>query len=237
VTVGQLLGATLQPVSIAGYSGALTSPPLASVPHLDFGPRGKWGGSDGCNSVAGTYRVGTGGSFRLVEHFSTAVGCFSRIPLPLTAARLEVRDRRYTFYARDERRLAQYVGAASAVTSVKPKVAVVPNAGLVDGQRVRVRVTGFGIGAKVWLSECATASDASDLGCGLQLPQQTLLVTGNDRSGSATFVVRNHAAVKGYDTADPRACTSACVVVATQGDEPVTHDLGHAFAPIAFRAR
>src|SRR4051812_46888623 len=72
----------------------------------------------------------------------------------------------------------------SADTTIHPAVTATPDSGLVDGQRITVRVTGFGIGGKVWLSECAAAQDISN-GCGQQLPQQTLVVTDNHRAGTA----------------------------------------------------
>jgi hypothetical protein len=98
----------------------------------------------------------------------------------------------------------------------------------VDGQRITVRVTGFGVGGKVWLSECAATEDISN-GCGPQLPQQTVLVTDNHRAGTAVFVVHDRAAGRANST-DLEPCDSECVVVATLGGA-----LGHAAAPITFR--
>jgi hypothetical protein len=115
-----------------------------------------------------------------------------------------------------------------ADTTVHPAVTATPSRGLVDGQRITVRVTGFGVGGKVWLSECGAAEDISN-GCGPQLPQQTLLVTDNHRAGTAVFVVHDRAATKANST-DLQPCDSECGVVATLGG-----DLGHAFTPITFR--
>ena len=106
---------------------------------------------------------------------------------------------------------------------------VTPSGDLQDYQVVDVEVTGFGVGGKVWLSECSSAAVATSLGCGSGLPTQTLLVTGDDRAGSASFEVRNAAASTPLESGAAQACTAACVIVATLGD-------GFPFvtAPIAF---
>lgn len=118
---------------------------------------------------------------------------------------------------------------APAVTAVDPVVTVAPSTGLRAGQTVEVRVTGFGVGGKVFLSECATAASASDLGCGAQLAAQPFLVTDDGRSGSGTFTVAARATTgPGYgDALVP--CADRCVLVATLG-------VGFPFAvaPIAF---
>ena len=81
-----------------------------------------------------------------------------------------------------------------------------------------VKVSGFGVGSKVWLSECASPARVTDLGCGQQPARQTMLLTGNNRAGSGFFVVHDRASVKAYDTASFQQCTSRCVLVATAGD-------------------
>ncbi len=105
---------------------------------------------------------------------------------------------------------------ASVVTN--PHVTVTPGTGLTDGQHVHVSVTGFGESGKVFLSECDHAEDATVLGCGPQLAAQPFVITGTDRSGSATFVVHGSAASKPYDTGSVEPCRALCVIVATQGD-------------------
>jgi Neocarzinostatin family len=55
-----------------------------------------------------------------------------------------------------------------ALTVDHPTVTFYPSTGLIDGQEVTVHVTGFGVGGKVRLSECATAAAATALGCGAQ---------------------------------------------------------------------
>lgn len=119
--------------------------------------------------------------------------------------------------------------AVPALTVDHPTVVVTPSGDLQDYQIVDVEVTGFGVGGKVWLSECASAPVATSLGCGSGLPTQTLLVTGDDRAGSASFQVRSAAASTPLESGAAQACTAACVIVATLGD-------GFPFvtAPIAF---
>jgi len=109
-----------------------------------------------------------------------------------------------------------------------PEVTVTPSTGLTDGRSVNVSVSGFGESGKVFLSECDHAEDADVLGCGPQLAAQPFIITGTDRSGSATFVVHRTAASKPYDTASVEPCMALCVIVATQGDG------AWAVAPIAF---
>ena len=104
-----------------------------------------------------------------------------------------------------------------------------PSTGLVDGQPVEVHVTGFGIGGIVRLSECASAVDANDLGCGEQLAAQPLLVTDDSGSGTASFTVNTSGYTKPYDLNDTAPCTDRCVVVATQGG-----GYDYADAPISF---
>lgn len=105
---------------------------------------------------------------------------------------------------------------APALTTVHPTVTVTPAGGLRDGQRVRVRVTGFGVGGKVWLSECGGGAVPTDLGCGEAPPAQTLLVTGDDRTATGTFVVRGAGpTTPGAGPASP--CRPTCTLVATAG--------------------
>ena len=83
-----------------------------------------------------------------------------------------------------------------------------------------MRVTGFGVGSQVFLSECATAAVATDLGCGAPpLSQdQFTIVTGGDRSGTSTFTVSRLAASSPMETSPRVACAGACVLVATLGE-------------------
>lgn len=110
-----------------------------------------------------------------------------------------------------------------------PMVNVSPDSGLVDGQRVTVTVSGFGVGNKVFLSECDHAEDASSLGCGLQLAAQPFVMTGTNRAGSANFDVSANAGEKPYNTTLSASCAQLCVIVATQGGNGAW-----AVTPIAF---
>jgi hypothetical protein len=115
-----------------------------------------------------------------------------------------------------------------ALTVDHPTLTVPPASHLTDGQMVEVRVTGFGVGGKVWLSECASAADATSLGCGRDLAGQLFLVTDDFRAGSSTFTVSANAPIK-YPSATVEACANRCVIVATLGD-----GYPYVVAPISF---
>jgi Neocarzinostatin family len=127
------------------------------------------------------------------------------------------------------------VGACSVPTSSSvpaltvdhPTLAVSPAVGLKDGQVVQVSVAGFGVGGKVFLSECASAEAASYLGCGAELAAQTFLVTDENRAGAASLTVRASAAGKAPSTGPLTPCADRCVIMATLGSVFVV-------APIAF---
>ncbi len=120
------------------------------------------------------------------------------------------------------------VPVAPAVTAPHPSVSVSPASGLFDGQTVAVHLSGFGVGGKIWLSECASAQDASSLGCGRPLPEQPFLVTGDARSGDGSFTVSLHAPTEPNLPNTAVRCTDQCVIVATLGD-------GFAYAVAAIR--
>ncbi len=115
--------------------------------------------------------------------------------------------------------------------AVNPDVTVSPSSGLADGATVKVTVSGFGIGEKIFLSECDSAVDANDLGCGPQLAAQPFVVTGSERSGSADFVASERAASTPNTSTLSTSCAAFCVLVATQGD-----GLAWAAAPLSFRS-
>ena len=113
--------------------------------------------------------------------------------------------------------------------AVNPNVTISPSSGLADGATVKVTVSGFGIGEKIFLSECDSAVDANDLGCGPQLAAQPFVVTGSERSGSANFVASERAASTPNTSTLSTNCAALCVLVATQGD-----GLAWAAAPLTF---
>lgn len=117
-----------------------------------------------------------------------------------------------------------------ALTVDHPQVTVTPATNLHDGETVTVQLTGFGVGGKVFLSECATAAAASDLGCGAELAAQPFVVTDDTRAGSTSLVVKSRAA-SGALASPVVACADQCVIVATVGG-----GYGFAFAPIVFGA-
>ena len=122
-------------------------------------------------------------------------------------------------------------GLVPALQTHDPTVTVTPSSRLINGQKVTVRVTGFGIGGKVWLSECADAAEANDQGCGHGLPAQTLLVTDNTGSGSVAFPVTSSASPKAnhYAMTDLQPCANRCVLVATLG-----HGYGFSYTSLQF---
>jgi hypothetical protein len=107
-----------------------------------------------------------------------------------------------------------------------PNVTASPETGLADEQVVSV--TGFGVGGKVWLSECEYAADTKQLGCGQRPAARTSLVTNNHRAGSVLFTVHSSAPSEPGDVADQQPCSHFCVVAARGGSG------AWAVAPIVF---
>lgn len=103
-----------------------------------------------------------------------------------------------------------------AARLIDPVITVMPATGLHDGQQVQVTMTGFGEDGKVWLSECATAADASAAGCGQQLATQPFFGTDENRSASGPFTVSDTAYPHRYSLG-PQTCLDQCVLVATAG--------------------
>jgi hypothetical protein len=116
-----------------------------------------------------------------------------------------------------------------ALQTHNPTVSVSPGTGLFHNQEVLVTVSGFGIGGKVWLSQCANVSSANDQGCGQELPEQTLLVTENNGTGSVALQVKSSAAAQPNDLTGLHPCVNNCVLVATEGG-----GYGFAFATLHF---
>lgn len=118
------------------------------------------------------------------------------------------------------------------ITGRVPTLTVSPASNLHSGETVTVRVRGFDISAKFFLSECATAADANRGGCGTQLAAQPFGLTDVTGSGRYTFVVSNRAGTRTYDVADMAPCQRSCVLVATGG-----FPSSFASAPLRFAAR
>jgi len=98
-----------RPMTIAGYRGALTSPPLALGPELSFDGKGGWTGSDGCNQLVGTYRFGARGAamFSVAGKKRRCLQITPREPLQ-QAKRVEVVNGLLTFFDGSGAQLAQY---------------------------------------------------------------------------------------------------------------------------------
>ena len=118
-----------------------------------------------------------------------------------------------------------------ALSVQDPTVTITPSTGLKDGQTVQVDVTGFGVGGKVFLSECASAVAASSLGCGAELAAQPFLGTDDSRTGSTVLALRASAHSDSSSTGPLTTCADQCVLVATIG-------AGYPYlvTPIAFAA-
>jgi hypothetical protein len=95
-----------------------------------------------------------------------------------------------------------------------PSVVVSPSERLQDGQPVQVTLSGFGPNDRVRLSECASDS-VTPLGCGEQLARQPFVDTDAMGAGSTSFVVRDSAPAKPFNTDETFECADRCVLVAT----------------------
>ena len=116
---------------------------------------------------------------------------------------------------------------APALQTHTPKVIVTPSTDLTNGETVEVSVTGFGVGGKFWISECASAADASTAGCGTAF--STFGMTRATGSGSQELTVSSTARSGPTTTSSTTPCSGQCVVVATAGI-----GYGYASAPITF---
>ncbi|MCL5076669.1 MAG: neocarzinostatin apoprotein domain-containing protein [Actinobacteria bacterium] len=104
-----------------------------------------------------------------------------------------------------------------ALQTHDPKVLVTPSVNLRQGQQVRVSVTGFGVGGKFFLSECAGSADANSSGCGIQLAAQPFGVTNSSGAGTVIFTLTSSASTTPYNDTDIQTCVNQCVLVATVG--------------------
>ena len=175
---------------------------------------------------ASLYRTDDSGhTWRVLQFTSSLQAPISTIPLPTTSPTTSAP------VVAPPSSQQNPEGLVPALRTHDPMVFVTPSNNLSNGQQVEVRMTGFGIGGKVWLSECADAAEANDEGCGHGLPAQTLLVADNTGSGSATFTVLSSASRKAndYSVNDLQPCTDNCVVVATLGG-----GYGFAYAALKF---
>jgi hypothetical protein len=98
-----------------------------------------------------------------------------------------------------------------------PTVTVNPSNHLHNGEKVTVTVTGFGLGTKFFLSECASVKDVNSRGCGEQLAGQPFGLTNMIGTGSYDFDVTSTAAAKTNQPRPNYSCSDDCVLVVTGG--------------------
>ncbi|GAA2793672.1 META domain-containing protein [Kribbella solani] len=102
---------TWRPLQMAGVKALRT--PRPEDPVLVLHPDGTWGGSDGCNSLQGTFTIGQRGAFSATSGPQHMIGCDN---VPHTgvldaAKRIAVSGDTLQFFAADGRRLASYARA------------------------------------------------------------------------------------------------------------------------------
>lgn len=107
----QTVAGTWRPQQLAGFKALQTARP--DDPVLVFKPNGTWTGSDGCNSLQGTYTIGQRGAFTATSGPQQMIGC-ENVPhtAVLTAAkRVEVSEDTLRFFGADGAQLASYARA------------------------------------------------------------------------------------------------------------------------------
>lgn len=79
-------------------------------PLLMFNPDGTWSGSDGCNSLSGTYAIGPNGELSTTNNGQRLAGCHNvpHIEVLATASRIEVTRPAIRFYDQNGQELASY---------------------------------------------------------------------------------------------------------------------------------
>jgi hypothetical protein len=118
---------------------------------------------------------------------------------------------------------------AQGIAGRHSHVTVTPSSNLRNGEKVRVTVSGFGLGAKFFVSECANAKDVSAAGCGGQLALQDFGLTNMIGNGSYVVTVKNAAATGPSPTKPFLTCVESCVLVATGGEGGA-----NSYAPLHF---
>jgi len=107
----QSVSGTWRAVQIAGLKSLKASRP--DDPVLALRPDGTWGGSDGCNTLQGTYAIGQRGEFTAVIGPQRLVGC-DNVPhtgVLQAANRIAADADTLQFFAPDGRELARYARA------------------------------------------------------------------------------------------------------------------------------
>jgi hypothetical protein len=109
-------------------------------------------------------------------------------------------------------------GAAPTSTSLGTVLRVAPTTNLHYGEVVQVSMSGFPPG-KAFLSECASVTDVTTLGCGAQLAAQPF-VEIESGAGTESFKVSDQAPSTPLSPEPTASCTNQCVLVATSGANP-----------------
>ncbi|MEV5965027.1 META domain-containing protein [Kribbella sp. NPDC051952] len=107
----QTVSGTWRVAEMAGFKTANANRP--DDPVLVLRPDGTWGGSDGCNSLQGTYTIGQRGEFTAAVGPQRLVGC-DNVPhtgVLAAAKRIAVDGDTLQFFAADGRQLAKYARA------------------------------------------------------------------------------------------------------------------------------
>jgi len=108
--------------------------------------------------------------------------------------------------------------SARGIAGRESHVTVRPSSNLRNGEKVRVNVSGFGLGAKFFVSECADVHDVNPAGCGGQSALQNFGLTNMMGAGSYVITVKNVAATGRSPGGPFLPCATTCVVVATGGE-------------------
>jgi Neocarzinostatin family len=142
------------------------------------------------------------GTYRLVRRYSAIPGSATSVPrhANLCAA------------------LKVLPTSAGLSTANEVTVGASPSAGLHNGQRLRVSLSGFGPSAAVELFECAFGALARAQGCGLHLNNGRAVQVSAHGSASATVVVHDFASAgPGRGQGRTYPCLDNCTLVATLG--------------------
>ncbi|TCO44926.1 heat shock protein HslJ [Kribbella antiqua] len=127
-TLTRALIGTWRPVDIVGFDRSKLSLAHSTRAAVTFDTNGKWGGTDGCNGIGGTYRASDDGTITAdTSGAVTLMGC-DNVPnrgVLHKAARFTIDGRALTFYAADGRRLGTYerpTGTPSIITECPREV-------------------------------------------------------------------------------------------------------------------
>ena len=104
----QSVSGTWRPLQITGVKSLQRSRP--GDPVLVLRPDGTWSGSDGCNGLQGTYRIGQRGEFSATVGPQHLIGC-NNVPhtgVMAAAKRVAVEGDILQFFGADGRELARY---------------------------------------------------------------------------------------------------------------------------------